>query len=63
MGPPYLGEFYGMSSQSHLPYCRVLPLGEFTVMTPEPHATQCRVKSPGEINVVIIHTYIHTYKC
>jgi len=27
-----LGEFHGMSSQSHLSYCRVLPLGEFTVM-------------------------------
>jgi len=34
-----LGEFHGMSSQSHLPHCRVLPLGEFTVMIPEPHAT------------------------
>ena len=34
-----LGEFNGMSSQSHLPYCRVLPLGEYTVMIPEPHAT------------------------
>jgi len=32
------GEFHGMSFQSHLPYCRVLPLGEFTVMIPEPHA-------------------------
>jgi len=34
----HLGEFHGMSSQSHLPHCRVLPLGEFTVMIPEPHA-------------------------
>ena len=34
-----LGEFHGMSSQSHLPHCRVLPLGELTVMIPEPHAT------------------------
>ena len=34
-----LGEFNGMSSQSHLSHCRVLPLGEFTVMIPEPHAT------------------------
>jgi len=24
-----LGEFNGMSSQSHLPHCRVLPPGEF----------------------------------
>jgi len=34
-----LGEFNGMSSQSHLPHCRVLPLGEFTVTIPEPHTT------------------------
>jgi len=33
------GEYNGMSSRSHLPHCRVLPLGEFTVMIPEPHAT------------------------
>jgi len=46
-----LGEFNGMSSQSHLPHCRVLPLGEFTVTIPEPHAT---LQSPGEINVMIM---------
>jgi len=34
-----LGECNGMSSQSHLLNCRVLPLGEFTVTIPEPHAT------------------------
>jgi len=34
-----LGEFNGMSSQSHLPHCKVLPLGEFTVTIPEPHGT------------------------
>jgi len=36
------GEFNGMSSQSYVSHCRVLPLGEFTVMIPEgaePHAT------------------------
>ena len=33
-----LGEFHGMSSQSHVSHCRVLPLGEFTVMIPDPHA-------------------------
>jgi len=33
------GEFSGMSSQSHVSHCRVLPLGEFTVMIPESHAT------------------------
>ena len=34
-----LGKFNGMASQSHMSYCRVLPLGEFTVTIPEPHAT------------------------
>jgi len=35
----HLGELNGMSSQSHVSHCRVLPLGELTVMIPEPHAT------------------------
>jgi len=34
-----LGEFNGMSSQSHVSHCRVLPLGEFTVTISEPRAT------------------------
>jgi len=34
-----MGEFHGMSSQSHVSHCMVLPLGEFTVMIPEPHTT------------------------
>jgi len=34
-----LAEFNGMSSQSHLPYCRVLPPSEFNVMIPELRAT------------------------
>ena len=36
-----LGEFHGMSSQSHVSRCGVglLPLSEFTVMIPEPYAT------------------------
>jgi len=33
------GEFHGMSSQSHVSHCRVLPLGEFTVMIPDTHTT------------------------
>ena len=52
-----MGEFNGMSSQSHMSHSRVglLPLGEFTVMIPEPHATlQGAVTSPGEINVMIV---------
>jgi len=34
-----LGEFNGMSSQSHVSHCRMLPLSEFTVTILEPHAT------------------------
>jgi len=34
-----LGEFNGMSPQSHLPHCRVLPHGEFSVMIPELRVT------------------------
>jgi len=34
-----LGEFDGMSSQSHLPHCRMLPTGEFNVMIPELRVT------------------------
>jgi len=30
-----MGEFNGMSFQSHVSHCRVLPLGEFTVTIPE----------------------------
>jgi len=35
----HLGEFNGMSSQSHVSDCRVLPVDKFTVMILEPHAT------------------------
>ena len=45
-----LGEFNGISSQSHVSDCRVLPLGEFTVTIPEPHATL----QGAVINVVIV---------
>jgi len=34
-----LGEFHGMSSQSHLLHCRVLPPGEFNVMILELYVT------------------------
>jgi len=44
-----LGQFNGMSSQSHVSHCRVLPLGEFTVMFPEPHATFQGVRIPSAI--------------
>ena len=43
----YLGEFHGMSSQSHLPHCRVLPPGEFNVIIPELRVT---LQGAGELN-------------
>jgi len=51
-----LGEFSGISSQSHVSHCRVLPLGEFTVTIPEPHATLQGVRIPsGILKIVLCH--------
>jgi len=44
-----LGEFNGMSSQSHLPHFRVLPPGELNVMIPELRVT-LQVLPPGKFN-------------
>ena len=53
-------EFNGMSSQSQVSHCRVLPLGEFTVMIPEPHATLHGVRIPSAIlKVVIRHCFLN----
>jgi len=48
-----LGEFNGMSSQSHVSHCRMLPLSEFTVMIPEPHATLQGVRIPSAILKIV----------
>ena len=50
-----LGEFHGMSSQSRLPDCRVLPPGEFNVMT-QSYLSHCRVLPMpfGEFTVIIL---------
>ena len=48
-----LGEFTGMSSQSHVSHCRVLPLDEFTVMIPEPRATLHGVRIPSAILKIV----------
>jgi len=51
-----LGEFNGMSSQSHVSHCRVLPLGEFTVTIQEPHATLQGVRIPfAMLKIVFRH--------
>jgi len=44
-----LASLHGMSSQSHVSHCRVLPLGEFTVIIPDPHATLQDVMIPSAI--------------
>jgi len=48
-----LGEFNGMSSQSHLPHCRVLPPGEFNVMIPELRVT-LQAADTGRIQLHVI---------
>ena len=45
-----LDEFNGMSSQSHLTHCRVLPPGEFNVMIRSSYVSHYRVLQPGEFN-------------
>ena len=44
-----LGEFNGMSSQSQLPHCKVLPPGEFNAMILELRVT-LQVLPPGKFN-------------
>ena len=48
-----LGEFNGMSSQSHLPHCRVLQPGEFNGMSSHSHVSHCTVLPLGEFTVMI----------
>jgi len=57
-----LGEFNGMSSQSHVSHCRVVSLGEFTVTIPEPHATLQGVRIPSAI-LKIVFRHILFYFC
>jgi len=62
-----LDEFNGMSSQSHISHCRVLPLGEFTVMILEPHAplqgaitwrNQCHDRATLQVVLKIVFHHI-----
>ena len=53
-----LGEFHGMSSQSHVSYSRVLPLGEFTVISPEPHATLQGVIIPSATLKIVFAIFL-----
>jgi len=59
-----LGEFNGLSSQSHVSRCRVLPLGEFTVMISEPHATLQGVRIPSAIlKICFRHSLFYFFSC
>jgi len=51
-------EFNGMSSQSHVSHCMLLPLGEFTVMIPEPHATLQGVIIPFAILIISFFSFL-----
>ena len=52
-----LGEFHGMSSQSHVSHC----IGEFTVMIPEPHATLQGVIIPSAILEVVFRQFFLSF--
>ena len=57
-----LGEFNGMSSQSHVSHCRVLPLGEFTVTIQKPHATLQGVRIPfAMLKIVFRHILLFCF--
>jgi len=56
-----LGEFHGMSSQSHVSHCRALPLGEFTVMVPELHATLQGVINPSAILKIVFRHFLFIF--
>ena len=47
-----LGEFNGISSQSHRPHCRVLPPGKLNVII-QSYVSHCRVLPLGEFTVTI----------
>jgi len=52
-----LGEFNGMSSQSHVSHCRVLPaLAEFTVTIPLQGAVTCRNQRHDRANTTVTTT-------
>jgi len=49
-----LGAFNGMSFQSYVSHCRVLPLGEFTVTIPEPQDISVWVVGPRRLVTLAI---------
>jgi len=56
----HLGEFNGMSSESHLPHCRVLPPGEFNDMSSQRYVSRCRVGllPLGKFTVTLHHLFL-----
>ena len=57
-----LGEFNGLSSQSHLPHCRVMPPGEFSVMIPKLRVT-LQGAATGRVYRHIIPVTYHIVGC
>jgi len=55
-----LGEFNGMSSQSHLPYCRVLACYHLanSMWWFQSYVSHCRVLPPGEFNGMSSQSHI-----
>ena len=56
-----LGEFSGMSSQSHVSHCRMLPLDEFTVIIAEPLTTLQGVRIPSAILKIVFRHILFIY--
>ena len=57
-----LGKFHGMSSQSHISHCRVLPFGEFSVVIPEPHATLQSIIIPSAILKIVFRHILFYFR-
>jgi len=55
-----LGEFHGMSSQSHLPHCRVLPPGEFSGMSSH---SQYHISGVGTWWIHVVIPEPHATRC
>jgi len=56
-----LGKFNGMSSQSHLLHCRVLPPDEFNVMIPELRVT-LQGAATGRIQRHVTQSHVSHYR-
>jgi len=55
------GRFNGMSFQSHVSHCRVLPLDKYTVIIPKPHATLQGVRIPSAILKIVFRHILFNF--